>query len=60
MENLSAGRLAIAQESTNTLCCAITIAIRYAAIRRQFGSQEDEELPIIEYPLHVRLILFYF
>ena len=38
---------------------ALTIAIRYAAIRRQFGREENgngEEQPIIEYQLHVNYI----
>ncbi|KAL0271876.1 UNVERIFIED_CONTAM: hypothetical protein PYX00_005049 [Menopon gallinae] len=52
LENLSAGRLAITQECTNSLCCAITIAVRYAAVRRQFGPENKKEMPILEYPLH--------
>lgn len=35
---------------------AITIAIRYAAVRKQFGPpNQSDELAIIEYPLHVSL-----
>lgn len=65
LENLSTGRMGICQESVNDLICAVTISIRYAALRKQFsdngngngnggehGSLSDE-LPIIEYQLHV-------
>jgi acyl-CoA oxidase len=61
LENLSAGRMGICQESTNRLGAAVIIAIRYAAVRKQFSSlhsTDNEEIPIIEYPLHVRYSLF--
>ncbi|XP_066998147.2 peroxisomal acyl-coenzyme A oxidase 3 [Anabrus simplex] len=52
LENLSTGRVGIMQESANTLSNALCIAIRYSAVRRQFGpSDKDCELPIIEYQL---------
>lgn len=52
LENLSTGRVGIIQESANTLCHAVCIAIRYSAVRKQFAQSEDaEELPIIEYQL---------
>lgn len=56
LENLSAGRMGICQESTNRLGAAIVIAVRYAAVRKQFStsrSNSNEETPIIEYELHV-------
>lgn len=53
LEMLSAARVAIIQENTCIIASAITIAVRYAAIRRQFGNKNNEELAIIEYPLHV-------
>ncbi|OXU18462.1 hypothetical protein TSAR_010776 [Trichomalopsis sarcophagae] len=55
LENLSAGRMGICQESTNRLGAAAVIAIRYAAVRKQFStshSSANEETPIIEYELH--------
>nr|CAH7749044.1 unnamed protein product [Callosobruchus chinensis] len=54
LENLSMGRVGIMQESSNNLICAVTIAVRYAAVRKQFSSNGngDEELPLIEYQLH--------
>lgn len=54
LESFSAGRVGIMQESSNTLADAIVIAVRYAAVRKQFGSDIDgPEMPIIEYQLHV-------
>lgn len=52
LESLSAGRVAILQESSNTLIKAIVIAVRYAAQRLQFSDSEGNELPILEYQTH--------
>ncbi|XP_052129624.1 peroxisomal acyl-coenzyme A oxidase 3 isoform X1 [Frankliniella occidentalis] len=53
LENLLAGRVAISQESTHDLCTAVTISVRYAAVRKQGGPRNaKEELSILEYPLH--------
>ncbi|CAD6241119.1 GSCOCG00009152001-RA-CDS [Cotesia congregata] len=56
LENLSAGRMGISQEATNRLGAAIVIAVRYAAVRKQFASclsaDKEIETPIIEYELH--------
>lgn len=54
LENLSAGRMGICQESINRLGSAIVIAVRYAAVRKQFSNAQKEETPIIEYEIHVR------
>ena len=53
--------MGISQESTNTLGMAIVIAVRYAACRKQFVSSlsPDSETPIIEYELHVKIIINY-
>lgn len=32
---------------------ALTIAIRYAAVRKQFGPDDNEEVPVMEYQSHV-------
>lgn len=54
LESFSAGRIGIMQESSNTLADAIVIAVRFAAVRKQFGHNIDgPEIPIIEYQLHV-------
>ncbi|KAF5307965.1 hypothetical protein FQR65_LT06532 [Abscondita terminalis] len=52
LENLSAGRVGIMQECTSNLISSVTIAVRYAALRTQFGPSNGKELPIIEYQLH--------
>lgn len=55
LENLSTGRVGIMQESSNNLISAVTIAVRYAAVRKQFSPNNGnyEELPLVEYELHV-------
>lgn len=50
---LSIGRINITTISNAYLIKAITIAIRYAAVRKQFGPNEDVEIPILEYQSHV-------
>jgi acyl-CoA oxidase len=56
LESFSAGRLGIMQESSNTISHATVIAVRYAAIRKQFGTErEGPESPIMEYQLHVSI-----
>jgi hypothetical protein len=58
LENLSAARVGIMGEGTNACCSAVAIAVRYAAVRKQFASKHDDtELPIIEYQLHVSLLV---
>ena len=51
---LSNGRVGLTHYAPCFQAQALTIAIRYAAVRRQFGPRADEEIPIIEYQLHVR------
>ncbi|XP_061383197.1 peroxisomal acyl-coenzyme A oxidase 3-like isoform X2 [Danaus plexippus] len=51
LENLSAGRIGIMQESCHSLSSAVSIAVRYAASRTQFGDRQ-KETPLIEYELH--------
>nr|CAD7457594.1 unnamed protein product [Timema tahoe] len=49
---LTVGRVVINCISTVNLSKAVTIAVRYSAVRKQFGPTEDgEELPVIEYQL---------
>lgn len=62
LESLSTGRIGIMQESSNNLISAVTIAIRYAALRKQFGlngDYEQEEFPLIEYELHVSIFFLH-
>jgi acyl-CoA oxidase len=46
---LVAGRVAIAAASLSTSKVALTIAVRYAARRRQFGPEGRPEIPILDY-----------
>ncbi|KAG6453258.1 hypothetical protein O3G_MSEX008062 [Manduca sexta] len=47
---LSGGRVHITSISTNYLVKAIVIAIRYSAVRKQFGPENAaEEMPVLEY-----------
>lgn len=50
---LSGGRIVITHIANIYLTKAITIAIRYAGVRKQFGIENQEEMPIIEYQLQV-------
>ncbi|XP_011309001.1 peroxisomal acyl-coenzyme A oxidase 3 [Fopius arisanus] len=55
LQNLSTARIGISGECVNSIGIASTIAVRYAAVRRQFSSSLDNnatETPIIEYELH--------
>lgn len=57
--SLSMGRVAIVGICTTNLIKAMVISIRYSAVRRQFGPENEEELPVIEYQLQQwRLIPF--
>lgn len=47
---LSGGRVHITTISTNYLQKAVVIAVRYSAVRKQFGPESStEELPVLEY-----------
>ncbi|CAL1688602.1 unnamed protein product [Lasius platythorax] len=47
---LSSGRISITLISAHYMILALTIAIRYCAVRKQFGpTDKDDELPVIEY-----------
>ncbi|GAB6023199.1 acyl-Coenzyme A oxidase [Chamberlinius hualienensis] len=48
---LTFGRLAIIRICAVNLMKCLTIAVRYSAVRRQFGINGDEELPVLEYQL---------
>lgn len=59
LQNLTIGRMAVAIDAANALAKGVTIAIRFAAARKQFGPKgADDELPIMEYQLHVSHKIF--
>ncbi|KAH0952667.1 hypothetical protein HN011_006462 [Eciton burchellii] len=47
--SLSSGRVTITMICAQYMSAALTIAIRYSAVRKQFGPIKDNELPVIEY-----------
>ena len=49
LRTLVSGRVSIASASVSASKVALTIAVRYAAQRRQFGPQGGEEQPILDY-----------
>ena len=51
--SLSGGRVGICGLALSYFVHAITIAVRYSAVRRQFGPSSSEEYPVIEYELQV-------
>lgn len=53
LEMLGAARVGVIQENTSIIASAVAIAVRYAAVRKQFGPKPNVEYHIIEYPLHV-------
>jgi acyl-CoA oxidase len=51
--SLSSGRVTITMICAQYMSAALTIAIRYSAVRKQFGPIKDNELPVIEYQSQV-------
>lgn len=58
---LLGGRTSMVSDSANTAKKALTIAVRYAAIRRQFSSSGEKlETQILDYPIHRASPLLFF
>ncbi|KAF2897310.1 hypothetical protein ILUMI_08871 [Ignelater luminosus] len=56
--NLCDGRIDITCGNASYLAKALTVAIRYAAVRKQFSaSEDDEEITILEYQGHQHRLL---
>jgi len=53
--SLSTGRVGICSLTIGLLIKCLTIAVRYAAVRKQFGPEPGQEIPIIEYQTHVNI-----
>lgn len=56
---LSSGRIAIIGFSVTNLKLAVTIALRFSATRCQFGPTDEEEIPVLDYPLQQWRLLPY-
>lgn len=56
---LLGGRTAMVADSANTAKKALTISVRYAAVRRQFKSDPSQKLEtqLLDYPIHQRRLL---
>lgn len=54
---LIGGRISIAAAALSAAKSALTIALRYATRRRQFGPPGDAELILLDYPIHQRRLL---
>lgn len=53
---LVAGRISIAAASVSVAKTALTIGVRYSARRRQFGPEDQSEVPILSYTTQQRLL----
>jgi acyl-CoA oxidase len=54
---LVAGRISIACASLSAAKSGLTIAVRYTARRRQFGPEDEPEVPVLDYTAMQRLLL---
>lgn len=57
LRTLVVGRVSIAAASVSAAKVGLTIAVRYAAARRQFGPEGAAEIPILDYPLIQRELM---
>jgi acyl-CoA oxidase len=57
LATLVAGRISIAAASVSAAKTGLTIAVRYATRRRQFGPAGGAEVPLLHYLGHQRLLL---
>ncbi len=54
---LVGGRISVAAGAVSVAKVALTIAVRYASARRQFGATDGREVPLLAYPTHARRLL---
>ncbi|WVQ95274.1 hypothetical protein IAU59_002369 [Kwoniella sp. CBS 9459] len=55
---LLGGRTSMVTDSSNSAKKALTVAVRYAAVRRQFSSGKNElESQLLDYPIHQRRLM---
>jgi acyl-CoA oxidase len=55
--SLVQGRVCISGGSISAAKTALTIAVRYGLHRRQFGPDDEEEVPILDYRIHQRRLM---
>lgn len=55
--NLVAGRIMVTASAQAGARTCLTIALRYAGRRKQFGPPEGEEVPILSYQVHQRRLM---
>lgn len=54
---LVGGRVSVGSAGVSVAKSALSIAVRYAVARRQFGPEGGPELPLLTYPTHQRRLL---
>ena len=54
---LVGGRIGVASGALSATKSALTIAVRYGAVRRQFGPKDRPEVPVLDYLTHQRRLL---
>lgn len=57
LSTLVAGRVSVASAASSAAKSALAIAIRYGALRRQFGPNGGAEVPILNYRTHQRRLM---
>lgn len=59
LDSLSGGRVGISRNAVESIKRALVIAVRYSAVRVQFGPKDNSEIPVIEYQLQQYRLLPY-
>ncbi len=57
LSNLVGGRMTLAAASVEASRAGLTVALRHAARRRQFGPAGQPELPLIDYQMHQKRLI---
>lgn len=57
LSTLVGGRISVARAGVSAAKSGLTIAVRYGNRRRQFGPQDEPEVPLLDYRTHKRRLL---
>lgn len=57
LSTLVGGRVSVGGAALSASKAALTIAVRFASRRRQFGPKGEAEVPILDYPTHHRRLM---